>query len=721
MTMRFFEIALIVLVLLIFTQVVQSQRNCGAVEYEKYLRDQYPQLESKTQFENWLSKKRDERSSRTNATSEEPLQIPVVVHVVHLASDNLIGVGSNIPVEQILSQIEVLNQDYSRQNPDVSNTPDIFEPVASSPNIEFVLARQDPFGLPTSGITRTVTNIPVFGQFNSGALKSLVFWPSEFYLNIWVAPLANGLLGFAAFPVSELPGLEDAEDDPFMDGVVIDFRAFGSNRNNSFPAISDPRFSFGRTATHEIGHFLGLRHVDGDGGCNVDDFCGDTPLSGSPSFSCPLGKSTCGSLDMIQNYLDLSDDDCMNLFTVCQVDRMHTVLENSPRRASLLTSPALLFPEDILNDLALVDVQSPRLFDCVGPIDPVIEIMNTGQDPITAATIRVLLDNEILLEEGFNLNLNTLESALLEFSLTNIIQEGIRNFTFEVLTVNNSVDQNPFNNNLERSAFLAPIEEESFFSIFEDPIDEDFRVENPDANITWELNQASGNGVFNQAYRIRLENYIGAEGAEDRLLSPVFDLTQMNSPQLAFRVAYGTAFSGASDALTVAVSTDCGETFDLINTLYQASGDQLVTTTNSSFPFIPFDKSQWRRVIIDLNEFANQTNVQFAFISLNDAGNSIYLDDIEVFDETAAGRGDIFIAPNPNFNGQFLATLNMETRPDLELILVSMDGKIVDRRFVQSTDNATVEYNLSEAAAGVYILNARNGDLSIFQRVVILN
>lgn len=249
------------------------------------------------------------------------ITIPVVVHVVYATP------SQNISNAQIQSQIDVLNEDFRRQNPDAVNTPSAFQSVAADTEIQFCLATVDPNGNPTTGITRTATNVSAF----SGTTNNVKFtnqggkdaWPRDQYLNVWVCPLQSGLLGYAQFPGGAAA----------TDGVVVTTTAFG--RTGNVIAPSDR----GRTATHEVGHWLNLRHIWGDGPCGQDDFVNDTPGSDAPNYGCQIGTISCGTVDMVQNYMDYSDDACMNLFTAGQKARMRALFVSGGFREPLLTSP----------------------------------------------------------------------------------------------------------------------------------------------------------------------------------------------------------------------------------------------------------------------------------------------------------------------------------------------------------------------------------------------
>lgn len=262
--------------------------------------------------------------------------IPVVVHVVY----NQNSPAQNISEAQVQSQIDVLNADFRRLNADASNTPAVFLPVAADVEIEFCLASYDPSGAPSNGITRTATDLTSLGlnddvKFTSRGGRDA--WPAGDYLNIWVGLIGGSTLGYAQFPGGPLA----------TDGIVIDYRYFGTT------GTASPPFDMGRTTTHEVGHWLNLRHIWGDGGCRADDLVADTPLAGDSNntgLPCAFpGPNSCdegeGDLpDMFQNYMDYSDDDCMNLFTLGQKNRMRALFEAGGARESLLFSTGCADP-----------------------------------------------------------------------------------------------------------------------------------------------------------------------------------------------------------------------------------------------------------------------------------------------------------------------------------------------------------------------------------------
>lgn len=236
------------------------------------------------------------------------INIPVYVHVIYNNSNE------NISDAQINSQIAVLNADFSASNNDVNNVPSEFAGVVANSDINFTLA----------GVTRKASSKTSWGTNDAMKYASNggvdVVNPAG-ALNIWVCNIGGGILGYAQFP-----GGPSATD-----GVVISPQYFGTTGYVSAP------FDKGRTATHEVGHYLNLRHIWGDGRCKQDDYVTDTPSSDGPNYGCPVYPTVnCQSTDMTMNYMDYTDDACMYMFSEGQKARMRAIFASGGPRASFL-------------------------------------------------------------------------------------------------------------------------------------------------------------------------------------------------------------------------------------------------------------------------------------------------------------------------------------------------------------------------------------------------
>ncbi|MFN6943751.1 MAG: M43 family zinc metalloprotease [Cytophagaceae bacterium] len=334
-TTLLFIIFFTLLIYPVFSQ--ENYQRCYTQEYQQYLYEQNPGLKEKTEkFEKIIAEKaRELKSMRMDEGNAFPeiFTIPVVVHIIHNNAEGTIGGAGNrnISDEQILSQIQVLNQDF-RKIPETMGFND--HPVGADTKVEFCLATTDPQGNVTNGIRRVYSSRNSFGMEDDRLLSELSYWPSDQYLNIWVTNLSGNFLGYAKLPHgSGLNGLGSIDEGAEVDGVVINFRAFGALGTARAP------YHFGRTTTHEVGHWLGLRHIWGDVRCG-NDFVNDTPRHENANHNCTEKFSDCAETgipirEMIENYMDYTNDECMNIFTIGQSNRMRIVLENSPRRAAL--------------------------------------------------------------------------------------------------------------------------------------------------------------------------------------------------------------------------------------------------------------------------------------------------------------------------------------------------------------------------------------------------
>ena len=302
----------------------QNVRNCGTMQH---LHDMEQKDPSTTQRMQVIERETNQWIS-TNSSNKLAVvvTIPVVVHVVYNTA------SQNISDAQVNSQINILNADFRKLNSDISLLPTVFSGLAADCEIQFCLAQRDPSGNATTGIVRKSTTTTSFSS-NDNIKRSINggsdAWPAGSYLNIWVGNLSGGLLGYAQFPGGAAS----------TDGVVILHSAFGNTGTAAAP------FNKGRTATHEVGHWLNLRHIWGDATCG-DDQVTDTPTQQTSNFGCPaFPKVTCSNGpngDLHMNYMDYTDDACMYMFTTGQKTRMLASLNTT--RATLLASQGCVPP-----------------------------------------------------------------------------------------------------------------------------------------------------------------------------------------------------------------------------------------------------------------------------------------------------------------------------------------------------------------------------------------
>ncbi len=326
-------------------QIIDKCLSHKAIQYQESLTPGYINQVNAV-FENAKAHQSNYSQEKNNSL----YTIPVVFHVVYNTA------AQNIPDSVLIDQIRVLNDDYNRLNADTINMRSDFDDVAGSPRIEFRLAQIDEFGNPTSGITRTNTATASFGsvaaitgsfadleKVKSTADGGIDPWDQTKYLNIWVCNMSinflgqeiTALLGYAT-PPDGLPHWPAGATSGMSDGVVLQYQTVGANNPNQIDMGNGLQNTLGRTASHEVGHYLGLRHIWGDGDCAAEDGIDDTPNADAESnFDCDDTKNTCVDNilgvdlpDMIENFMDYSADDCQNSFTQGQGDLMIGVLEN---------------------------------------------------------------------------------------------------------------------------------------------------------------------------------------------------------------------------------------------------------------------------------------------------------------------------------------------------------------------------------------------------------
>jgi len=329
--------------------------RCYTVENEKRLQQKFPKRATSQEFENNLAPiiakiKADRAAGKALMVV---YNIPVVVHVLH--NGEAVGTAPNITDAQVQSQIDVFNEDF-RMSGGLGATNSTG--VAVDSEINFCLAQQDALGNPTNGINRV--NVGQDGFTSTGAVdavKPASQWDPTKYMNMWSVKFTGGastLLGYAQFPdqaatgVTGLFGAQTAQTD----GVVAVYSTFGDILKDDGSFLLNAPYDRGRTMTHEVGHWLGLRHIWGDGGCGVDDFCDDTPESDASNGGCLTTHVSCGTTDMVQNYMDYSNDTCMDTFTQDQKDRMQAIMAGSPRRMELNSSIGCLAPTAVTFTLA---------------------------------------------------------------------------------------------------------------------------------------------------------------------------------------------------------------------------------------------------------------------------------------------------------------------------------------------------------------------------------
>ena len=426
--------------------------KCASVEYEEFLKALYPERVTNAEFESWLAPKIEAVKAQRSSGTSTITTLPVVFHILTDGDGD-----ENLSQAAIQEQIDQLNLDFSDNTGSTSA-------AAADTEVRFCLAQQNESGVPLSepGINRIIDygDIALDRSFLEATVKPATQWDPERYLNIWIAKTvtanagALNLLGYAQFPSnSALSGLNESGGSANTDGVVIKASSVGSVAS---PNPNGGSTALGRTLTHEVGHWLGLRHIWGDSStCENGDYCADTPDSTQPNYSCivPVDRCPDDNLgnDMVENYMDYSDDDCMTTLTVDQTTRIQAVLANSPRRmelgASTVCSPAIVYDLD-----GAIELDNLNLVDCATTFTPTVVVTNMGTTTLTSAVISCSIDTDSAVTQSWSGSLDIYQSETVTLPTMNV-SGGSHIFTIGLLSPNGSTDENTVDNTEVSSAF----------------------------------------------------------------------------------------------------------------------------------------------------------------------------------------------------------------------------------------------------------------------------
>ena len=477
--------------------------RCSTTEYEDYLKKKNPKRLSAVQFETWIAPiiaiEKEKRKNNKTQQTQVVYNIPVVIHVIHNGAPvNTVAshTSENISYAQAVSQITVMNQDFRR----LAGTPGAESTgynLGVDCEINFVLAQQDPNGVTTNGVNRVNMGQAAWSEASiDDIVKPQTQWDPTKYLNMWVVKLVDDtILGYAQFPSgSTLQGIGNIRGTDKTDGVVASYDAFGTNAVNDGSFNLNPSYNLGRTMTHEVGHWLGLRHIWGDDelctGANSTsgDFVADTPDSNTENYDC-VTISHCTGNDMTENYMDYTNDACMNTFTAGQKARMVAVMTNSERRKELSSSnggtPGTIYTLDgtIANITIAVD-------GCASTYNRIITLENRGTTTLTTASINYKLDNGVTTTYSWTGNLP--QYATINIDLGSVTTtSGPHTFQADIVNVNNLADMNTANNTLT-NAFT----QDSKLSVATPKVTLDLQCDPYGSETTWTLKNSSGKEIY---------------------------------------------------------------------------------------------------------------------------------------------------------------------------------------------------------------------------------
>ncbi|HBS86040.1 MAG: hypothetical protein A2W91_08225 [Bacteroidetes bacterium GWF2_38_335] len=680
-----------------------------------------------------------ENSTKTDTLVNGKRIIPVVFHVIHK------GGIENISREQILDAIEKINLDYNKLNPDFSATADIFEPRAADCQIEFRLARKDPNGNCTDGVDRVFDPATDYAQYNVMSDNS---WPYSMYMNVYsvnfIYPegmtLPEGAIIGGLSPFTPDNMLSGTGGDTLLDGVLIrhdcvgtigtatNFAGYGINNKN-------------RVFTHESGHFFNLYHpfqnlmatILGMDNCTMMPFLGingdevdDTPPVFTSTIGCPvLDQNTCDTddpdePDMVQNFMDYASGWCQTLFSNGQLERMN---------ATLSSTRLNLWSAENLHATGVLDTAE---YECAPIAD------------FTYLTTTVCEGGSL---EFFDWSFNGTPDAW--------------EWTFEGGTPNISYDQNPvvtFNTAGTYSVTLRAsnaagddeVTKTALVNVFAasdvDPLPLMEGFETAGTTDSWMVYNQDGNtwvesdtAAFEGSRCYRIPNFAGnTRFSYDEFITPAFNLTNIEpgvTPRLKFQMAYAgkrtittnpllgtTDTSDVYDGLQVYVSENCGETWHL---KFNKIGYNLNTVGLVETSFAPATTDDWRQESISLLLYTDYENVRFKFKFINNGGNNIYIDNINIesvatLAEELELKYNVSLVPNPMNNESNLSFTLNETN-NVEIVVFDLLGNEVKRIENKNLMQGEYKYTINRGdlgGNGLYFVKMKLGNEFLTKKLI---
>lgn len=675
-------------------------------------------------WEKWFQTKIKEYETKVaeGKTTQTTYIIPVIAHIIH-ASSEAQGVGSNLKAQQVQAQIDALNDAMAGNAPGNSNIPSVFANVdAGNTNIVFCLATKDKNGNPMAepGIDRidwgakgwqNPANLGNNVQsYFDGTVKPASIWDPTKYFNIWVGDFLNssgsGLIGYATFPSGTgLSGIPGGTGTSTTDGVVMASKCFGCKAKFANGYYSQAAYAQGITTVHEVGHWLGLRHISGDATCG-NDYCNDTPPQKGGNNGCqnglnwgcpshPFQANQCSGNangEMFMNFMDYSDDGCRSLFTANQATRMFTAINNGTYRTPLLTS-------GVCSSGPLANFVANKTIVCPGM--PITFTDQSGNSPTTWHWTFT----------GGNPSTSTNQNPTVTYSAP-----GTYNVKL-VVTNNNGADSTVKTSYITVSAINALPLVEGFQAATFPPAN--WATVNANNDTAFWKRCAYTGGFATSSACMMMDNYNNDNlGVYDEMLTPKYNFANLSSAQLTFDVAYARYDAQYSDTLAVLISTDCGVTFSL---LYVKGGTTLATAPDKTVSLFVPTASQWRTESINLNSYIGQGNVMISFRNIGWYGQSLYVDNINITGVTqttyinSVAENLLKVFPNPS-NGLFEIATG-EALEEIDVEITDVLGRSLLTAKIPF--NSKKEFDLRSYGKGLYFIKASSKPYSITKKMIV--
>ncbi len=614
--------------------------------------------------------------------------VPIVFHIIHNYGPE------NISNEQILDAMRILNEDFNKENDDWDNVRSEFLPIVADVDIEFKLARKDPNGNCTNGITRTVSTLTNAGD---QSMKNLIQWPRNKYLNVWVAASADGAAGYTLTPGS-------VAVFSAADGIVMEHTYVGS--------IGTGTPSRSRALTHEVGHWINLEHTWGGSNtpavasnCSDDDGVSDTPNT-IGWLTCNLNGATCGSaLDNVENYMEYSY--CSKMFTNGQKTRMLAALNSSTAQRNQLSTSANLAATGVSLPDALCQVQfsGDRRIICAG------NSVTFSDESFNAVTSRNWAFTGGTPATSTEANPTVTYDTPGNYTVALTASDGgstLTNTQTAYITV------------LPSTGTAVPAVE-GFESVanLNGP---EWSITNPNNDATFGINTIA---AYSGTKSVRIVNSTTMAGRKDELVSSTYDMSNATQVTVSFRYAYAKRTSTSDDVLIFYVSNDCGATWMLRKIMRGSTNLTTGGTTTSSFA--PNGPGQWGYAeVTNISSSSHVSNFRFKFEFESDGGNNLYLDDINIngapvgVEELATSSSNLLVMPNPA-SSEGYAQFTLVRGSKVQLDLLDMTGRLVQQVYSGNVATGTqrIELPMRALQAGCYFVRLQQDGKQEVARFVV--
>jgi PKD repeat protein len=616
---------------------------------------------------------------------DEIVYIPVVFHIIHENGPE------NISDEQVHDAMTVLNRDFRMQNEDIEDVVEAFQDITADIEIEFRLATLDPNGNCTKAINRIQSPLTNEGEEN---MKALIQWPRDMYLNVWICAYASGAAGY-----TYTPGSVSNANSASQDGIVLKHDYTGS--------IGTSSLSRSRTLTHEVGHWLNLRHCWGgtnspgeSENCFSDDNVQDTPNTLGWT-SCPLSGESCTTLDNVQNYMEYSY--CSRMFTEGQKSRMQSAAASGTADRNELST---------VSNLMATGVLDPVYAACTANFTTTEHIVCQGEEiPFTDESFHNIISWSWEFGDG-----ESLEGSDPEIHKNPIHVYNEPGFYAVTLVVSDgetevSTTEVDFVQVLPSGDLTHP-----FVEGFEDQasVDEDWFIYNHLNDQAWHTTtQASYSGDKSMI----LGNFSNNEDDNlDELITSTIDASEMDALVISYKWAYANKWTETNDRFRVRISPDCGRNWYTLD--MHTGNTDLPTANNTNAIFYP-DADEWASgniVVTNGNYLTPNTRVNFEFIGLG--GNNMFLDDINLIEEgytTVADNQELLdylnLFPNPTTDNTKLEFF-LRGQANTVLSITDLLGREVVRQDLgqMAPGLHTVDLDTKGYNAGMYVVRLAQGN-----------